>query len=160
MLVRPMVFGRGLTPDQVNPGDLVGAGEALLAGAISTVGNGTWTGAAIATGIINRTGPVGGYTDTTDTSTNILAALAGNSYAADIVPGTSFRLLFVNTVALAHTFAAGVGVRSGTGTLSTAASKVREYLVTVLNSTPQQTLQCNTTNASAVVTFVLHAGPR
>jgi hypothetical protein len=79
MLVRPMVMGRGLTPDQVLPGDLVGSGEALLAGAIATVGAGTWTGAAIATGIINRTGPVGGYTDTTDTSTNILAALAGNA---------------------------------------------------------------------------------
>lgn len=159
MLFRP-AGSRGGIPqaDYVMPGDLVAGGESISAGAIATVGAGTWTAAAIATGIIRRTGPVGGYTDTTDTSTNILAALAGNNGAADAVPGTSFRLRFINTVAQAMTFAAGTGVVVGTGTLDAVASIWREYLVTILNATPAFTLQSNTTNASAAVTFVLPPG--
>lgn len=153
--VRPLVLANEVPARQVMPGDLIMGGENILAGAITTAGDGTWTAAAIATGIIRRTGPVGAYTDTTDTATNIVAALAGNSQGADVVPGSTFRLIFQNTVAQALTFAAGTGVRSGTGTLTVAASLVREYLVTVLNSTPQQILNSSTTNASAVVTFNL-----
>jgi hypothetical protein len=55
------------------------------------------------------------------------------------------------------TFAAGTGVIAGSGTLSVAASLVREYLITILNATPQQLINCATTNASAVVTFNLQA---
>jgi len=142
----------------VTPGDIFIGGESISAGAIATVGAGTWTGAAIGTGIIRRTGPVGGYTDTTDTATNIIAALAGNNPGAAIVPGSTFRLRVLNTVAQALTFAAGVGVVAGTGTLNIAASLIRDYLVTVLNSSPPVTLQSNTTNGSAVVTFVFPTG--
>lgn len=157
-LVRAMVNGPDtIVSRPVLPGDILGEGESILAGALTTVGAGTWTGAMIATGIIRRTGPVGGYTDTTDTSENILAALRGNAPAggADVVPGTTFRLLFQNTVAQAMVLAAGTGVALGTGTTTTAASLVREYLFTVLNSTAQVLLNCATTNASAVVTFNL-----
>lgn len=158
MLVRPKVgAGEASISREVMPGDLLAGGENILAGGIATAGNGTLTGAAIATGIIRRTGPGGAYTDTTDTSTNILAAIAGNAQGADVLPGTTFRLLFINTVAFAMTFAAGSGVVSGTGTLGVAASLVREYLLTVLNSTPQSIQNCSTTNASAVVTFNLPA---
>jgi hypothetical protein len=153
MLARPMVQRGALTPDQVVPGDLIAGGENILAGAISTVGAGTWTGAAIATGIIRRTGPVGGYTDTTDTAQAIINALGGNGPGVDVVPGSTFHLLFINTVAQAMTFAAGAGVVVGTGTLGCAASLVREYLVTVLNSTPTFVATCSTVNANAVITF-------
>lgn len=167
MLVRPMIQGDTPISRPVMPGDLAAGGESISAGAIATAGAGTLTGAAIATGIIRRTGPGAGYVDTTDTSTNIITALLGSSPQAmgggagncgvDVVPGTSFRLLFINTVAFAMTFAAGLGVAAGTGTLDVAASVWREYLVTIINSTPQQLLNCGTTNASAVVTFNLQA---
>lgn len=160
MLVRPVVEDAGGLGRSGFPGDLIGGGESLsvAASGLATVGAGTWTGALIANGLIRRTGPVAGYTDTTDTATNILAALAGNASAANVVQGTTFRSLFLNTVAQAMTFAAGIGVRAGLGTLDVAASLVREYLWTVLNSSAQQTLQSNTTNASAVLTFVLPSG--
>lgn len=156
MLVRPLgQRGNEVPAVALSPGDLLAGGENILAGTIATAGAGTWTGAAIATGIIRRTGPGAGYTDTTDTAVNILAALAGNAPDNPVVPGTSFRMLFINTVAQAMTFAAGTGVVAGTGTLDCAASKTREYLFTVLNSTRQQTIQSNTTNVSPTVTFVL-----
>lgn len=158
MLARPLVRKNSVISDELQAGDLLGAGESISAGAITTVGNATILAASIATGIIYRTGPTGAYTDTTDTATNILAALAGNSPAADVAPGVSFRLLFVNTVAQAMTLAAGVGVTLGTGVTTIAASLWREYLVTILNSSPAITLQANTTSASAAVTFVLPSG--
>lgn len=145
----------------IQPGDVVISAESLTPGILTTVGAGTWTGAAIASGLITRTGPVGGYTDTTDTATNILAALAGNSPGSVLQPGTTFRLRFMNRVAQAMTFAAGVGCiagAGGSGVLTVAASLVRDYLVTILNATPAVTLQSNTTNASAVVTFVFPSG--
>ncbi len=158
-IFRPAGVRNGLmAAGGIQPGDLSVAGESILAGALATAGAGTWTGALIATGIIRRTGPVGGYTDTTDTAANILAALAGSGAAADAVPGTSWRMLFINTVAQAMTYAGGIGVRSGTGTLDTTASLVHEYLWTILNNSPPVTLSCNTTNASAAVTFVFPSG--
>lgn len=158
-IFRPLGITNGLVANSgIQPGDLMSGGESLLAGTIATVGAGVWTGAAIATGIIYRTGPTGGYTDTTDTSTNILAALAGNAAGAEVVPGTTFRLLFVNSVAQAHTYAGGVGVQTGSGVVNTIASNWREYLVTILNASPPVTVQSVTTNASAVVTFILPPG--
>jgi hypothetical protein len=168
MLVRPMVQGDAPISRMVLPGDVVAGGESMGSGDITTAGAGTWTGAAIAKGILNRTGPGAGYTDTTDTSTNIIAALVGSTpqqqgfgvgaAGIDVVSGTSFRFLFQNTVAFAMTFAAGVGVVAGNGTLNCAASLWREYLVTVVNATPQTIINCATTNASAVVTFNLQTG--
>lgn len=156
MLAVPMTQrGVEVAASPLNPGDLLAGGESILAGSISTAGAGTWNGAAIATGIIRRTGPGAGYTDTTDTAVNILAALAGNAPANPVKPGTSFRMLFLNTVAQAMTFAAGDGVVAGTGTLNCAASVWREYLFTVLNASPPVTVQSNTTNLSTTVTFVL-----
>jgi len=142
---------------RIMPGDLMAGGENILAGGIATVGNGTWNGAAISTGIINRTGPTGAFTDTTDTAQNIINALLCGSgqISPDCVPGTSFRLLVKNTVGYALTWAAGTGVVTGTGTLNIAASYAREYLVTILNTAPVQILQCGTTNSSAAVTFNL-----
>jgi hypothetical protein len=149
---------RGGAQDNIYPGDLIAGGESFSAGAISTAGDGTWAANNIATGIIQRTGPTGNYTDTTDTATNIILALGGGGYAASIVPGTSFRLLFRNTVAYAMTLAAGAGVTLGSGTTSCAASKVREYLFTILNASPRADFQCVTTNGSPDITLVLPGG--
>lgn len=145
----------------VQVGDVVVSAETLTPGIITTAGAGTLTAAAIASGFIVRTGPVAGVTDTTDTSTNILAALAGNNPYAVLSPGTTFRLRYINKVAQIITFAAGVGCiagAAGSAVLDVAASQVRDYIVTIKNATPAVTLQSNTTNASAVVTFVFPSG--
>jgi hypothetical protein len=55
------------------------------------------------------------------------------------------------------TFAAGLGVIAGTGTLNVTASLVREYLLEVLNSTPTFTTLCSTAAASAIVTLLTPA---
>lgn len=138
------------------PGDLMLFGEYKRD--LTTVGAGTWTADHIVSGIIRRSGPVGGYTDTTDTADNILAALGGNLTNGNIVPGSTFRFLFQNTVAQAMTFAAGLGVQAGFGTVNCAASLVREYLVTILNPTRQTVQNCLTTNGSTTVPFVLPSG--
>ena len=144
-------------PRLLLPGDTLVGGENILGGGIATAGNGTWTGASIITGIINRTGPTGAFTDTTDTAQNIINAAIANfgQVAPDIAVGSTFRLLVRNTVAYALTFAAGVGVLAGTGTLNIAASAVREYLVTLLNANPQFIYNCATTNGAATITFNL-----
>lgn len=155
---RPTGMRNEVIDSQIQPGDVPIGGENILNGGIATVGAGTLTGAAIATGIIRRTGPTGAYTDTTDTASAILTALSGNSPAPTVEPGSTFRLLYINTVAFAMTLAAGTGVVLGTGTTTLIASQTREYLVTILNTTPQVILNCATTNTSAVVTFNLPAG--
>lgn len=154
----PMGRANGVNTQEAGPGSLIAGGESISAGAITTAGDGTWLGANIATGIIRRSGPAAGYTDTTDTSTNILAALAGNANATECQPGVTFRLLFQNTVAQAMTLAAGVGVALGTGVTTTAASLGREYLFTILNASTALLMNCVTTNGSALVTFVLPPG--
>lgn len=128
-------------------------------GAIGTAGDGAWTAAAIVSGLIQRTGPVGAYADTTATSTEIMNALAGNGPAADVVPGLSWNLLVRNTVAQVNTVALGLGMRTIGGTsLTIAASLVREYIFTVLNASPQVILTGTTTNASPTVPFVFPSG--
>lgn len=142
----------------IAPGDILGGGEAITAGKLVTIGAGTILGAAIASGIITRTGPTAGYTDTTDTANNILQALAGAANAPPALPGSTFRMLFINTVAFAMTLAAGRGVVLGTNganVVNCAASLVREYLLTILNNTPEVSLNANTVNNSPTVTFVL-----
>lgn len=133
------------------PGDVFLSGEIIAP--LTTAGAGTLTAALITSGIIRRTGPVGAYTDTTDTSTNILNALAGNTgNISNVMPGNTFRFLFLNSVAQAMTFAGGLGVIVGAD-VNVAASVNREYLVTVLNSTPQTLFGQDTTNASAALSF-------
>ena len=150
MLVAPVV-GQGVSSArQAGPGDILGSGETIAA--LATAGAGTITAAMIAAGILNRTGPGGGYTDTTDTANAILLALAGNDPAMKIANGTTFRFIFRNTVAFAMTLAGGVGVLLGSSVNGTA-SLVREYLVSILNSTPAIILVANTTNANAIVTL-------
>lgn len=154
-----MPLGRALLytgemPRPAYPGDIIAGGESVN-NVLNTNGAGTWTGALIATGNIRRTVVGAGYTDTTDTAQNIIAALGGNVPGANVVPGTSFRLRFQNTIAFALTLAYGRGCKTGVGVVTCAASLVREYLVTVLNATPEVTLSGTFANANAAVTFTL-----
>lgn len=155
---RPTGLKGGVNGEMLMPGDLMLGGESLAAGALATVGSGTIAGALIAGGIIYRTGPVAGFTDTTDTAANILVALTGNNYGAEVVPGTTFRLTYVNTVAQNMTYAGGTGVISGLGTLNVAASTVREYLATVMAVGPVITIAATTVNGSANILFILPTG--
>jgi len=94
---------------------------------ITTVGNGILTGAAIAKGLVYRTGPVGAYSDTTGTATEIIAALGGYEEATEHY-STEFEV--VNGVTHACTIVAGIGVTL-TGITAITASRIREYRLVV-----------------------------
>ncbi len=80
------------------------AGTQAANTAITTVGAGTLTGAALASTIITRTGPVAAYIDTTDTAALIYAALTSGNL------GESFEVTIKNMVAFDCTLAAGSGM--------------------------------------------------
>lgn len=133
------------------PGDVLMAGEAIQA--LTTVGAGTITAALMMTGILRRTGPAGGYTDTFDSAANIVAAMAGQTgNNANVLPGSSFRFMFINGVAQAMTAAAGTGIVLGTN-VNVAASIVREYLVSVISANPPTLFGMDTVNADATLVF-------
>lgn len=162
--VRPMVARSGGVPAAyIEQGDLVIGGEVLTAGLLTTVGAGLLTAALIASGLITRSGPVGAFTDTTDTADAILDTLAGNSNGAIIENGSTFRLLYMNTVAQAMTLAGGTGVTldttNGSKVVNCAASLIREYLLTITNCSNAVTLQSNMNTAvPRSVLFNLPAG--
>ncbi len=72
--------------------------------AISTVGAGTLTAAAIVGGVITRSGSTAAYTDTTATAAQIVAAVPTPRV------GLSWILTIKNTVAFTQTLAAGTNV--------------------------------------------------
>lgn len=72
--------------------------------ALSTVGAGTLTAAAITGGLITRSGSTSAFTDTSDTAANIIAALPNAQV------GQSFPLEITNTTAFPETIAGGAGV--------------------------------------------------
>lgn len=80
-----------------------GVGSAQSETAITTVGAGTLTAAAVLSGDILRSGPTSAFTDTTDTAALIQASWAG-------AIGSSFQFNYKNTTAFAATIAGGVGV--------------------------------------------------
>lgn len=84
--------------------ELLGS-DAIMNTTISTVGNGTLTGAGLIGGQISRNGPTAAFTDTTDTAAAILVADGG-----DFVPGDSFQVRIKNLTAFPQTIQAGAGV--------------------------------------------------
>jgi hypothetical protein len=155
MLIRPIVVDN-LMQRAVSPGDVLIGGEQI--NSLTTVGAGTITGAMLVSGILNRTGPTAGYTDTTDSAQNIINSILANTYIATgantplgVPTGTTFRLSYINSVAFAMTLAAGTGVTLGAN-VNVSASSVKDYLVTVTNGTPTQVYAATTTNGSAVIT--------
>jgi hypothetical protein len=96
--------------------------------------------------------PSAAAADTIDTAANIINALNGGIGNQSVQAGSSFRVRWLVSTAFATTVAAqansGVTVTNG----AIAASSWKDFLVTVVNPTPQQTIPANTTNGSAVVT--------
>ncbi len=127
--------------------------------AITTVGAGALTAAAIIGGVITRSGSTAAYTDTTNTGTQIVTALGTGA-----VVGTSWLLFIKNTVAFAQTLAAGTDVvlagqsivpPNSTGVFFCKYSDINTVDITGLGSYPQATLpngQYNTTAAASPVT--------
>lgn len=162
MLLQPMSKSDGL--DRAFAADLMDLRERV--GTLTTVGAGTILAALFANSILARSGPVGGFTDTTDSAANIVAAVSGNGSlvtagvtfedfyqpAGTPTPGATWRWLYINTVAQAMTLAAGTGVTLGTN-VNVAASLWREYLLTLTNTTAPQTFSCTTVSGSTAVTF-------
>lgn len=102
--------------------------------AVTTVGNGTLLAAALLGGIITRSGPVGAFTDTTDTAANIAAALTG---MGNVVGAITRQTNYLNTTASVATLAAGTGVTltAGAGAgLTVAAGVMAELLISVTPS--------------------------
>lgn len=153
MAIRPAVFDGGLLrPLQV--GDVLVGGETTT-NTLTTAGAGTITAAMLTGGILTRSGPGAGFTDTTDTAANIVAALAGQAnlnVGGYAVPnGTTDRLIYINTVAFAMTLAAGSGVTLGAN-VNIAASSVKDYLITVTNGTPPQIFAATVDGSTKVIT--------
>jgi hypothetical protein len=108
--------------------------SALAVNSVTTVGAATLSAANLVGGVIMRSGSTAAYTDTTDTATNIVAAIPN----AQI--NTSFRLRIVNSVAYVDTIAAGSGVTLS-GTTAISASTFRDFVGVITSvSTPAVTL--------------------
>lgn len=143
------------------PGDLVITNEAVPAANSGTAV--TLTGALLSLGMyLSSAGSA--PTLTLDSAANIVAALAqqfgyninaaalaGTQQYTAIPNGTSFRFKIIMSTA----FAATVAVTANTGMTinrgSVPASTSRDFLITVVNGTPVQTVSVNSTNGSAVL---------
>ena len=151
---RPLIMANGQAR-LAEAGDLLVTNERIST--LTTAGSGTILAESIAAGILRRTGPGAGFTDTFDSAANILAALSGSPQTGfDPKQGTSWRFTYINGVAQAMTAAAGEGIVLGTN-VNVAASAIRTYLLTCLNDTARQVLTANTTNASPTLTGLTSA---
>jgi hypothetical protein len=126
--------------------------------AISTVGNGTLTAAAIVGGLITRTGSTAAYTDTTATEAEINTALGGE------VTDQGWWLVIRNTVAFDQTITGGDGVTvsgnaivpgNSVGLFYCVNAGSNSIVITGVGAMPQCRLknyQFNTTAAASPVT--------
>ncbi len=96
--------------------------------AISTVGAGTITAAAIVGKLVTRSGSVAAYSDAFDTAVNIVAAL--NTYVA----GSSFEIKIKNTTQYNETLTTATGLTL-TGDMIIPPHSVGTYLVTITSPT-------------------------
>jgi hypothetical protein len=157
MLARGLVQMGGIPSRGAGPGDILASGEVISA--LAADANSTITGAMIAGGILNRTGMTAGRTDTTDTAHATLVALGGNDFAANVLPGVTFRFIYRQSAAFLTTWAHGRGWVAGIGTLNVTASLIRTFLCKVLNSTPEVVLTAATIIATPDVTLAVPAAP-
>ena len=98
----------------------------LINTADTTVGAATLTGAAMAGGMITRSGSTAAYTDTTATAGAIVGALP----IGDAAIGVSWILRIKNTVAFVETIGAGTGVTLS-GITTVPPLSVGDFLITV-----------------------------
>lgn len=113
----------------------------------TTAGSATLGVLSLIKGILRRTGPGAGFTDTFPSAD--LLALA----EPDLNVGDSFEFTYINGVAQAMTAAAGEGVVLGTN-VNVAASAIRKYLITILGTGVRQVFQGGVTNASPTITGI------
>lgn len=122
--------------------------------AITTVGNGTLTAAALTGGVITRSGPVAVFTDTTATAAQLYSQLGS-------LTGISFVTRIKNTTAFAQTLAAGTGVTLPTAIIIPANS-VGMYLFTINTANTATVVQIAivplTTNTLEIVTALTTVG--
>ncbi len=95
----------------------------------TTAATGTLTAAAIAGGVITRSGPTAAFTDTTDTAAHIIAAIP------DAVAGQSFKLQIKNTTAFAETLVGGTNVTLSGGQTIIPPNSVGVFLITYVSAT-------------------------
>lgn len=147
-IVKPVIYDNGLQRP-IAKGDTEVSGNYIPATVVTTAI--TVTGTQLTGRYILRN-PAAPATDTIDTAANIIAAINGGVGGIPVPKGLSFLATWIVTTANALTVAAtaNTGVTVTRGTVN--ASSAKEFLVTVTNGTPAQTLVCNTTNASAVIT--------
>lgn len=131
-LVRAAIYASDFLRGQL-AGDLCAVGP--VAAALTTAGAGTITAAMIAGGVIRRTGPAAGFTDTWPTSEQICAMLRSAPTQADFAPGLGVIVRYINTVAQANIMAvpSNEGISLSTSVHSSvvncAASKWRDYFL-------------------------------
>lgn len=104
------------------------SGSPMANTAITTVGNGILTAAALVGGLITRTGPVAAFSDTTASAALIVAAIPG------AFVGQSFPVTIKNGTAFAQTLLAGAGVTLPP-TIVIPANSAGTYLVTLTSLT-------------------------
>lgn len=143
MLARPLGQIAGFTVPQPGGNPVLG-NQGIATNA--TAGSASLTAAQIMRGVLNRTGPGAGFTDTWPSADEIIASMDNPQV------GDSFLLFYRNGVAQAMTFAAGTGIVSGIGTLSCAASSTKTYLHTVLSNKRTTVKVGTTTNTTLVLT--------
>ena len=136
MLGRQVIYDGNFQRKQ-EAGDCITA--ALSVAALTTAGAGTITAAMIAAGVIRRTGPTAGYTDTWPTAAQIAELAKSYGNMVDWSPGIGFMVRHINTVAYAATMAvpASSGISLSTAKYSTvtanAASQWRDYFVELVS---------------------------
>jgi hypothetical protein len=153
-LVSNVVFD-GAQQRSMSPGDVLNSAESQQA--LANAAGQTLTVAQVLTSLLTRSGAVT-VSDTTPDSASWISAMLQGAYVGGgastplgVQPGTSYRLRILNNNTGTLTLVAGTGVTlAGTTTILTV--NFRDYLITVLNGTPQQIFAASTTNASAVVT--------
>lgn len=103
--------------------------------AITTVGNGVLTAPGINGGLITRSGPIGAFSDTTDTAVAILGQLT-NPFV-----GQAFFFSIKNTTSFNETLLAGSGVTFGTTSIIVPGLSTATYYATITNvATPAVTI--------------------
>lgn len=113
---------------------------------LTTVGAGIVTPDAVLSGLVLRTGPVGGFTDTFPSALQLINAIP------EFSDNDSFEFSYINGVAQAMTFAVGAATDATAGTVNVAASLIRQYLVTLLAGGVGGVLPATTVNGSPIIT--------
>lgn len=148
MSLSKSVIYDGQLQRQVQQGDVVCASQVVPA--TNATQNITVTAAMLLNQYLLRSNGAA-MADTLDTAANLVAGLNASANGGQVQNGTTFVVRWIVTTAFAVTVqaTANTGVTVNRGTV--AASTAKDFLVTVVNSTPAQTYAGTTTNASAVV---------